>query len=76
MALEGPFGLPDLREHELLDRPARCLVDSPYFDAMLAQLRAAGVAVDDRVEEHEYGRFGWASDPEGNRFELWQPPST
>ncbi len=19
------------------------------------------------------GRFGWASDPEGNRFELWEP---
>jgi predicted enzyme related to lactoylglutathione lyase len=44
------------------------------LDAMLEQLRAAGVQVDDRVEEHEYGRFGWATDPEGNRFELWQPP--
>jgi predicted enzyme related to lactoylglutathione lyase len=44
------------------------------LDAMLAQLREAGAEVDDRVEEHEYGRFGWASDPEGNRFELWQPP--
>jgi predicted enzyme related to lactoylglutathione lyase len=43
------------------------------LDAMLAQLRAAGVAVDDRVEEHEYGRFGWATDPAGHRFELWQP---
>ena len=43
------------------------------LDRMLAQLRAAGAAVDDRVEEHEYGRFGWASDPEGNRFELWEP---
>jgi len=44
------------------------------LDAMLAQLRAAGVDVLDRVEEYEYGRFGWASDPEGNRFELWEPP--
>jgi predicted enzyme related to lactoylglutathione lyase len=43
------------------------------LDAMLAQLRAAGVEVDDRVEELEFGRFGWATDPEGNRFELWQP---
>ena len=43
------------------------------LDAMLAQLRAAGVDVDERVEDHEYGRFGWATDPEGNRFELWQP---
>ncbi len=43
------------------------------LDAMLAQLRAAGVDVDDRVADHEYGRFGWATDPEGNRFELWEP---
>jgi predicted enzyme related to lactoylglutathione lyase len=44
------------------------------LDAMLEQLRAAGAQVDDHVEEHEYGRFGWAVDPEGNRFELWEPP--
>ena len=43
------------------------------LDAMLAQLRAAGAEVDEKVEEHELGRFGWAVDPEGNRFELWQP---
>ena len=43
------------------------------LDAMLAQLRAAGADVDENVEEYEFGRFGWATDPEGNRFELWQP---
>ena len=43
------------------------------LDAMLTQLRAAGVDVDDHVHEQEYGRFGWATDPEGNRFELWEP---
>jgi len=43
------------------------------LDAMLAQLRAAGVDVDERVEDHEYGRFGWATDPDGNRVELWEP---
>jgi predicted enzyme related to lactoylglutathione lyase len=43
------------------------------LDAMLAQLRAAGAKVEDRVEEYDYGRFGWATDPEGNRFELWEP---
>ena len=37
---------------------------------MLEQLRAAGVEVDERVEEHEYGRFGWGTDPEGNRRAL------
>jgi len=44
------------------------------LDAMLAQLREAGVEVDERIEELEgIGRFSWAVDPEGNRFELWQP---
>jgi predicted enzyme related to lactoylglutathione lyase len=43
------------------------------LDAMLTQLRAAGADVEDRVEDYDYGRFGWASDPEGNRFELWEP---
>jgi predicted enzyme related to lactoylglutathione lyase len=45
------------------------------LEVMLAQLRAAGVDVDDKIEDHEFGRFGWATDPEGNRFELWQPLS-
>lgn len=45
------------------------------LDAMLAQLRAAGVWVDDDVQDGEYGKFGWAADPEGTRFELWQPPT-
>jgi len=44
------------------------------LDAMLAQLRAAGVWVDEKTDDSEYGRFGWAVDPDGNRFELWQPP--
>jgi predicted enzyme related to lactoylglutathione lyase len=44
------------------------------LDGMLDRLREAGATVDDRLEEHEYGRFGWAFDPEGNRLELWQPP--
>ena len=45
------------------------------LDAMLAQLRAAGVEVDEKLEESEFGRFGWAMDPDGNRLELWQPPA-
>lgn len=45
------------------------------LDALLAQLRAAGTTVADRVEDYGFGRFGWAIDPEGNRFELWEPRS-
>src|SRR5579871_1755568 len=35
------------------------------LDALLAQLRGAGVQVDSTVQEYEYGRFGWIMDPEG-----------
>ena len=44
------------------------------LDAMLNQLRAAGVRVEPDVEESSYGRFGWTVDPEGRRIELWEPP--
>ena len=43
------------------------------LDAVLERLRANEAIVDDRREEDENGRFAWAVDPEGNRFELWQP---
>jgi predicted enzyme related to lactoylglutathione lyase len=41
---------------------------------LLEQLRREGVEVDEKVEQHEYGKFGWIIDPEGNRVELWEPP--
>ena len=43
------------------------------LDAMLTQLRVAGASVEDEISEESYGRFGHAVDPEGNRFELWEP---
>ena len=43
------------------------------LDAMLAQLREGGATVEDKVVDESYGRFGYATDPEGNRFELWPP---
>ena len=43
---------------------------------LLAKLREAGCAVDEKVDESEYGKFGWVMDPEGNRIELWQPPDS
>lgn len=42
-------------------------------DALLDRLAAAGVAVDPKRETQEYGRFGWFTDPEGNRVEVWKP---
>jgi catechol 2,3-dioxygenase-like lactoylglutathione lyase family enzyme len=65
-------------------------VDTKYFDpssapfminyrvdnlaALVEQLRSEGVAVDVHPEE-DYGKFGWVIDPEGNRIELWEPPT-
>ena len=43
--------------------------------AVLAALRAEGVEVIEKVEESEFGKFGWVIDPEGNKLELWQPPA-
>lgn len=45
------------------------------LDALLAQLRAAGVQVDAKVEKSDFGGFGWSIDPEGNRVELREPPA-
>lgn len=44
------------------------------LDAMLAQLRERGAEVDERTQDMDgVGRFGWVTDPEGHRIELWQP---
>ena len=57
--------------------PARFMVNYRVEDlhAVLTALRNEGCAVDDKVEESEFGKFGWVMDPEGNRVELWQPPA-
>lgn len=43
------------------------------LDGLLASLRAAGVETSDEVLDSENGRFAWAVDLDGRRFELWQP---
>ena len=47
------------------------------FDALLSQLRAAGIAVqtDPSWDTPETGRFARIHDPEGNAIELWEPPA-
>jgi predicted enzyme related to lactoylglutathione lyase len=44
------------------------------IDALVEQLTAAGVRVDPKRDDSEYGRFAWIWDLEGNRVELWQAP--
>jgi glyoxylase I family protein len=43
------------------------------LDAIIAQLRAAGVSVTLDPEAYPNGRFARLHDPEGNPIELWQP---
>ena len=40
---------------------------------LLNALREEGVWVDPKVEEADYGKFGWIKDLDGNRVELWEP---
>ncbi len=40
---------------------------------LLAALKEEGVTVIDKVEEYEYGKFGWIVDLDGNKIELWEP---
>ncbi len=42
---------------------------------LVKALREEGVEVD-KFEEHEYGKFAWIVDLEGNRVELWEPPKS
>lgn len=58
--------------------PQSCMINFRVddLDALLAQLRTASVEVDERVDQGEFGRFGWIVDPEGTRIELWQPTRT
>ena len=45
---------------------------------LVAQLQAAGIAVETRADwdgDGSYGHFARIHDPEGTPIELWQPPS-
>ena len=43
--------------------------------ALVKALKAEGCTVLDKIDESEYGKFAWAIDPDGNKVELWEPPS-
>jgi predicted enzyme related to lactoylglutathione lyase len=46
------------------------------LDGLLDRLIEEGVTVDPKRESYDFGKFGWITDPEGNRVELWQPLGT
>lgn len=41
---------------------------------LLKALKDEGCQVLEKIDESEYGKFGWVIDPEGNKVELWEPP--
>jgi predicted enzyme related to lactoylglutathione lyase len=43
------------------------------LDAMVAQLRAAGIPVETDPATYPNGRFARLADPESNPIQLWQP---
>ncbi len=43
------------------------------LDAMVTQLRAAGIQVHFDSQQYPNGRFARLHDPEGNPIELWEP---
>ncbi|UFS97181.1 VOC family protein [Nocardia huaxiensis] len=55
------------------DRPWRLNFRVRDLDAMVAQLRSAGIGVTVLDEVYPNGRFARLADPEGNPLELWEP---
>ena len=45
------------------------------LDALLGELRAKGVWVDEKQDDESFGKFAWIKDADGNRVELWEAPA-
>lgn len=43
------------------------------IEALVEELRQAGVTICDEIETYDYGRFVHILDPENNKIELWEP---
>ena len=43
--------------------------------ALVKVLKEEGCNVLEKIDDSEYGKFAWVIDPEGNKVELWQPPT-
>ena len=43
------------------------------LDAMVEQLREAGVEFAGEPRADDNGKFAWVIDPDGNKVELWEP---
>jgi predicted enzyme related to lactoylglutathione lyase len=57
------------------DDPRSVMIDYRVddLDALLENLAAAGVWIDPKRDNSDFGKFAWIKDCDGNRLELWQP---
>jgi predicted enzyme related to lactoylglutathione lyase len=44
------------------------------LDALAVTLQEEGIDITVSTEVSEFGKFGWCTDPEGTKIELWEPP--
>ena len=43
------------------------------LEALVEELKNAGVTIVDEIKTYDYGKFVHILDPEGNNIELWEP---
>jgi len=43
------------------------------IEALVDELKSAGVTILDEIATYDYGKFVHILDPEGNKIELWEP---
>ena len=71
------WSIADEDSDQMAPSSARFMVNYRVEDlyALISALKSEGCTVLERIDDSEYGKFGWVIDPEGNKVELWQPPA-
>jgi predicted enzyme related to lactoylglutathione lyase len=70
------WNLPDAADAPFAPSTSPFMINYTVADLaeLLDALKGEGCDVDPKTDSSEYGKFGWVTDPEGNRIELWEPP--
>lgn len=58
------------------DQPFMMNLVVDNLEQALKQVVEGGAELAGEPEAHEYGKFGWFIDPDGNKVELWEPPES
>jgi predicted enzyme related to lactoylglutathione lyase len=67
----------DTKDNAFAPSSASFMVNYRVADlqGLVSALRAEGCNIHGDVSESEYGKFAWVIDPDGNKVELWEPPT-